>query len=38
MGHATADMTALYYVQKVDMCSGCPKSPIVNACAWLDSA
>jgi integrase len=38
MGHSAATMTALYYVQKVDMCSGCPKSPIVNARAWLDSA
>jgi hypothetical protein len=27
-----------YYAQKVDMCSECPKSPIVNARAWLDSA
>jgi hypothetical protein len=26
------------YVQKVDMCGECPKSPIVNARAWLDSA
>ena len=27
-----------YYVQKVDMCSGCPKLQIVNAGALLDSA
>jgi hypothetical protein len=26
------------YVQTVDMCSGCPKSPVVNARAWLDLA
>jgi len=26
------------YVQIVDMCSGCPKSPIVNARPWLHSA
>ena len=38
LGHKDIHMTLLYYVQKVDMCSGCPKSPIVNARAWLDSA
>jgi integrase/recombinase XerD len=37
-GHRNIQTTMLYYVQKVDMCSGCPKSPIVNAGAWLDSA
>jgi hypothetical protein len=26
------------YAQKVDMCSGCPKSPVVNGRAWQDSA
>jgi hypothetical protein len=26
------------YVQTVDMCSRCPKSPIVNARPWLHSA
>ena len=30
--------TVCNYVQKVDMCGECPKSPIVNARAWLDSA
>jgi hypothetical protein len=38
LGHASVQTTEHYYVQKVDMCSGCPKSPIVNARAWLDSA
>ena len=37
-GHRSIQTTLHYYVQKVDMCSGCPKSPIVNARAWLDSA
>jgi integrase len=37
MGHSSERMTTLYYAQKVDMCR-CPKSPIVNARAWLDSA
>jgi hypothetical protein len=30
MGHTSARMTILYYVRKVDMCSGCPKSPVVK--------
>src|SRR5208283_396122 len=38
LGHVSLETTNRYYVQKVDMCSGCPKSPIVNARAWLDSA
>jgi len=38
LGHRDLEETTIYYVQKVDMCSGCPKSPIVNARAWLDSA
>ena len=38
LGHASVQTTERYYAQKVDMCSGCPKSPIVNARAWLDSA
>jgi hypothetical protein len=28
----------IYYLQKVDMCSGCAKLPIANARALLDSA
>src|SRR2546425_723190 len=31
LGHGDLETTAQYYAQKVDMCSGCPKSPIVNA-------
>jgi hypothetical protein len=38
LGHVSVQTTERYYVQKVDMCSGCPKSPVVNAHAWLDSA
>jgi site-specific recombinase XerD len=38
LGHVSVQTTEKYYAQKVDMCSGCPKSPIVNARAWLDSA
>jgi len=38
LGHVSIQTTERYYLQKVDMCSGCPKSPIVNARAWLDSA
>src|SRR6267378_954525 len=38
LGHVSIQTTERHYVQKVDMCSGCPKSPIVNARAWLDSA
>ncbi len=38
LGHESVETTQIYYAQKVDMCSGCPKSPIVNARAWLDSA
>jgi site-specific recombinase XerD len=38
LGHVSVQTTEKYYVQKVDMCSGCPKPPIVNACPWLDSA
>ena len=38
LGHASVQTTERYYVRKVDMCSGCPKSPVVNGCAWLDSA
>jgi len=26
------------YVQTVDMCCGCPKSPFFNARVWSDSA
>jgi hypothetical protein len=28
----------VYYAQKVDLCSGCSKSPVVNGSAWPDSA
>jgi len=38
MGHADIQTTLLYYVRKVDMCSECPKSPVVNGHACLDSA
>jgi len=38
LGHKDIHMTLLYYLQKVDMCSWCPKSRVVNVCAWLDSA
>ena len=38
MGHANIQTTLLYYLQKVDMCSWCPKSRVVNVRAWLDSA
>ncbi len=31
LGHVSVQTTEKYYVQTVDMCSGCPKSPIVNA-------
>jgi site-specific recombinase XerD len=31
LGHRSLATTAKYYVQTVDMCSGCPKSPVVNA-------
>src|SRR5205807_2660975 len=31
-------LTLRYYLQKVDMCSWCPKSRVVNVRAWLDSA
>ena len=31
LGHRSLATTAKYYVQTVDMCSGSPKSPIVNA-------
>ncbi|HEX2711312.1 MAG TPA: tyrosine-type recombinase/integrase, partial [Candidatus Acidoferrales bacterium] len=31
MGHSSSAMTELYYVRKVDMCSGCPKSLVANA-------
>ena len=37
-GHWNRWRTESYYAQKGDMCRGCPKSPIVNAHAWLDSA
>jgi site-specific recombinase XerD len=30
LGHRSLATTAKYYVEKVDMCSGCPKSPVVN--------
>ena len=33
-GHSEPSTTKLYYVQKADMCSECPKSLIVNARAW----
>jgi integrase len=38
LGHASVQKTERYYVRKVDMCSGCPKSPVVNGHACLDSA
>src|SRR5258708_38753678 len=38
LGHESIETTEVYYVQKVDMCSGCAKLPIVNGRAWLDSA
>jgi len=38
LGHKDIRMTLLYYLQKVDMCSWCPKSRVVNVRAWLDSA
>jgi len=38
LGHASVQTTEHYYVRKVDMRSGCPKSPVANGCAWLDSA
>ncbi len=31
LGHRSLATTAIYYVQTVDMCSGCPKSPVVSA-------
>ena len=31
LGHRSLATTAKYYEQTVDMCSGCPKSPVVNA-------
>jgi site-specific recombinase XerD len=36
--HESILTTKRYCVQKVDMCSGYPKSPIINACPGLDSA
>jgi integrase len=30
LGHVSVQTTERYYVRKVDMCSGCPKSPVVN--------
>ena len=38
LGHISVQTTERYYLQKVDMCSWCPKSPAVNARTWLDSA
>jgi len=38
LGHKDINMTLRYYLQKVDMCSWCPKSRVVNVRAWLDSA
>src|SRR5215469_3149821 len=38
LGHVSIQTTERYYLQKVDMCSWCPKSPAVNARTWLDSA
>jgi integrase len=38
LGHASVQTTERYYVRKVDMCSGCPKSPVVNGHACVDSA
>jgi len=38
LGHASVQTTERYYVQKVGIRSGCSKSRIVNARAWLDSA
>jgi site-specific recombinase XerD len=37
LGHVSVQ-TPENYVRKVNMCSGCPKSPVVNGCACLDSA
>ena len=38
LGHESTATTHMYYLQKVDMCSWCPKSRVVNVRAWLDSA
>jgi integrase len=38
LGHESLDVTLAYYVRKADMCTACPKLPVVNARAWLDSA
>jgi site-specific recombinase XerD len=38
LGHESVETTQIYYVRKVDMCSGCPKSPVVNGHACVDSA
>jgi integrase len=38
LGHKDVHMTLRYYVRKVDMCTECPKSPVVNGHACLDSA
>ena len=38
LGHARLDTTQIYYVQTVDMYSGCPKSPVVKARAQLNPA
>ncbi len=36
--HECSAAHSKYYVRKVDMGSGCPKSPFVNARVWPDSA
>ncbi len=38
LGHASLDTTNIYYLPKVDMCSWCPKSLVINARTWPDSA
>jgi len=38
LGHGDLETTAKYYVQTVDMYSGCPKSPVVKARAQLNPA
>jgi site-specific recombinase XerD len=38
LGDGSVQTTEKYYVRQVDMCSGCPKSPVVNGHACVDSA
>jgi integrase len=37
LGHTSPEMTMRYYVQTVNMCSECPKSPVCKAHALVDS-